>query len=98
DWSVTGVEACGLPIWGRVGAAEQRETRSPSGAGVRTVDQMIRTLNKGRRNDTLYVKLMSSDSGAVVSGEPLSSLPPSVLGVLEGSEERRVGEEGRARG
>jgi len=30
------------------------------------------------------VKLMSSESGAVVSGEMLSSLPPSVLGVLEG--------------
>jgi hypothetical protein len=45
---------------------------------------MIKTLNKGRRNDTLYVKLVSSDAGAVVSGELLSSLPPSVLGVLEG--------------
>jgi hypothetical protein len=68
----------------RLGQAEQRETRSPLGTTVRGVDQMIKALNKGRRNDTLYVKLMSSDSGAVVSGEALSSLPPSVLGVLEG--------------
>ena len=66
---------------GRLGPAEQRETRSPQG---RSVDQIIRALNKGRRNDTLYVKLMSSESGAVVSGEMLSSLPPSVLAVLEG--------------
>jgi hypothetical protein len=66
---------------GRLGLAEQRETRSPQG---RSVDQIIRALNKGRRNDTLYVKLMSSDAGAVVSGEMLSSLPPSVLAVLEG--------------
>ncbi len=66
---------------GRLGLAEQRETRSPQG---RSVDQIIRALNKGRRNDTLYVKLMSSESGAVVSGEMLSSLPPSVLAVLEG--------------
>src|SRR5262249_18229989 len=65
----------------RLGLAEQREARSPQG---RSVDQIIRTLNKGRRNDTLYVKLMSSESGAVVSGEVLSSLPPSVLAVLEG--------------
>lgn len=66
---------------GRLGMAEQREARSsPS----RSVDQMIRALNRGRRNDTLYVKLMSSESGAVVSGELLSSLPPSVLNVLEG--------------
>ena len=45
---------------------------------------MIRVLNKGRRNNTLYVKLLGSDAGAVVNGELLSSLPPSVLGVLEG--------------
>jgi hypothetical protein len=66
---------------GRLGLAEQREARSPQ---ARSVDQIIRALNKGRRNDTLYVKLMSSDAGAVVSGELLSSLPPSVLAVLEG--------------
>ena len=44
---------------------------------------MIRTFNKTRRNDTLYVKLLGTDAGAVVNGEVLSSLPPSVLGVLE---------------
>jgi SpoIVB peptidase S55 len=65
----------------RLGIAEQREARSPS---AKSVDQVIKSLNKGRRNNTLYVKLLSSDPGAVVSGEALSSLPPSVLGVLEG--------------
>jgi hypothetical protein len=30
------------------------------------------------------VKLLGSEAGAVVNGELLSSLPPSVLGVLEG--------------
>jgi len=65
----------------RLGLAEQREARSPS---AKSVDQVIKSLNKGRRNNTLYIKLLSSDAGAVVSGEPLSSLPPSVLGVLEG--------------
>ncbi|HEV3062271.1 MAG TPA: SpoIVB peptidase S55 domain-containing protein [Vicinamibacterales bacterium] len=68
----------------RLGLAEQRESRSPQAGMSRSVDQVIKALNKGRRNDTLYVKLVSSDSGAVVSGELLSSLPPSVLGVLEG--------------
>jgi hypothetical protein len=65
----------------RLGLAEQREARTPLS---RTVDQMIKSLNKGRRNNTLYVKLLGSDAGAVVNGELLSSLPPSVLGVLEG--------------
>ena len=67
---------------GRLGQAEQREARLSN--QTRSVDQVIRSLNKGRRNNTLYVKLLGSDSGAVVNGELLSSLPPSVLGVLEG--------------
>jgi len=65
----------------RLGLAEQREARLPQ---PRSVDQMIRALNKARRNNALYVKLLGSDAGAVVNGELLSSLPPSVLGVLEG--------------
>ncbi len=65
----------------RLGLAEQRETRVPQ---PRSVDQMIKTINKGRRNNTLYVKLLGTEAGAVVNGELLSSLPPSVLGVLEG--------------
>jgi hypothetical protein len=66
----------------RLGQAELREARTPPQA--RSVDQMIRSLNKARRGDTLYVKLLGTESGAVVNGELLSSLPPSVLGVLEG--------------
>jgi hypothetical protein len=66
----------------RLALAEQRDTRAPN--QLRSVDQVIRSLNKGRRNDTLYVKLLGSEAGAVVNGELLSSLPPSVLGVLEG--------------
>jgi SpoIVB peptidase S55 len=64
----------------RLGQAEQREARSPQ---PRSVDQMIKALNKARRNNTLYIKLLGSNAGAVVNGELLRSLPPSVLGVLE---------------
>jgi hypothetical protein len=66
---------------GRLELAEQREARLPQ---PRTVDQMIKSLNKARRNNILYVKLIGSEAGAVVNGELLSSLPPSILGVLEG--------------
>jgi hypothetical protein len=66
---------------GRLGMNEQREARAPQ---PRSVDQIIKTLNKGRRNNSLYVKLLGSDAGAIVNGELLSALPPSVLGVLEG--------------
>jgi hypothetical protein len=63
----------------RLGQAEQREARTTQ----RTIEQLVRNLNKGRKNNTLYVKLLSGDAGAVVNGELLSSLPPSVLAVLE---------------
>jgi len=65
----------------RLGQSELREMRT---AQPRSVDQMIKSLNKARRNNTLYVKLLDAQAGAVVNGELLASLPPSVLGVLEG--------------
>ena len=65
----------------RLAKAERREAHLAQ--QPRSVGQMIRALNKARRNDTLYVKLLGSEGGAVVKGETLSSLPPSVLAVLE---------------
>jgi SpoIVB peptidase S55 len=64
----------------RLSQTEQREARLPQ---PRSVPQLIRALNKARHNNTLYVKLLGSEAGAVVNGELLSSLPPSVLAVLE---------------
>jgi hypothetical protein len=65
----------------RLAQWERREVRQPT--EPRSVPQLMRTLNTLRKNNRLYVRLLASDAGAVVSGEPLSSLPPSVLGVLE---------------
>ena len=65
----------------RLAQWERREVRQPT--EPRSVSQMIRALNTARKNNRLYVRLLASDAGAVISGEPLSSLPPSVLGVLE---------------
>jgi hypothetical protein len=45
--------------------------------------QMIRVLNDARRNNRLYVRLVTRDGGAVVRGEPLAALPSSVLAVME---------------
>lgn len=64
----------------RLQQAEQRELRLPQ---RRSVDQIVRALNRTRRNNTIYVKLMSGAAGAVINGEALSSLPPSVLAVME---------------
>ncbi len=65
----------------RLAQWERREVRQPT--EPRSVPQLMRALNTTRKNNRLYVRLLASDSGAVVRGEPLSSLPPSVLGVLE---------------
>jgi hypothetical protein len=48
-----------------------------------SVAQMIRVLNETRRNNRIYVRLLTGTPGAVVNGEALPSLPPSVLAVLE---------------
>jgi hypothetical protein len=47
------------------------------------VPQMIRVLNSARKNNRLYVRLVTRDGGAVVKGEPLAALPSSVLAVME---------------
>jgi len=47
------------------------------------VPQMIRVLNSARKNNRLYVRLVTREGGAVVKGEPLAALPSSVLAVME---------------
>ena len=65
----------------RLNQLESREARMPQ--QLRSVDSVIKSLNRARRNSTIYVKLLGTNAGAVVNGEVLSSLPPSVLAVLE---------------
>ena len=66
----------------RLTALEQRELRR--GQQPRDVAQMLRAFNKARKNNRLYVRLISSDEGAVVEGETLGGLPSSVLAILDG--------------
>jgi hypothetical protein len=65
----------------RLAQLEQREQRQAQ--QPQSVAQMIKVLNNSRRNNRLYVKLLSGDPGVIVNGEALSSLPPSVLAVFE---------------
>jgi hypothetical protein len=64
----------------RTTADDRRDTR---GADVQRVSQLMRAFNRSRRNNRLYVRLTSPDSGAIVNGEPMAGLPPSVLAVME---------------
>jgi hypothetical protein len=61
---------------------EQRELRRS--VQPTSVAQMIKVLNQTHRNNRVYVRLLTGTPGAVVNGEALTSLPPSVLAVLEG--------------
>jgi SpoIVB peptidase S55 len=61
---------------------EQRELRRS--LQPQSVTQMIKALNQTHRNNRVYVRLLTGTPGAVVNGEALTSLPPSVLSVLEG--------------
>jgi hypothetical protein len=66
-------------------ALEQREMRQPF--VPKDLDQLIRAINGLRRNNHVYARLMRTDEGAIVRGEYLQSLPPSVLSVLGGSDQ-----------
>jgi hypothetical protein len=66
----------------RLGQMEARELQLQP-LQTRDLPQMIRVLNQTRKNNRLYVRLVTPDAGAVVKGESLSSLPPSVLAVME---------------
>jgi SpoIVB peptidase S55 len=61
---------------------EQRDLRRS--VQPTSVAQMIKVLNQSHRNNRLYVRLLTGTPGAVINGEALTSLPPSVLAVLEG--------------
>ena len=62
-------------------AADDRQ--NARGADAQRASQIVRNFNKSRRNNRLYVRLTSNDPGAVVNGEPMAGLPPSVLAVFE---------------
>jgi hypothetical protein len=66
----------------QLNAMEQRELRRS--IDPQTVAQMVKLLNDTRRNNRIYIRLLTGSPGAVVNGEAMTALPPSVLSVLEG--------------
>jgi hypothetical protein len=65
----------------QLNALEQRELRGS--LRPQTIAPLVRVLNETRRNNRIYVRLMTGRAGAVVNGEAMTALPPSVLSVLE---------------
>ena len=66
----------------RLSQWEARELQVQPGQ-TRGLPQMIRLLNDTKKNNRLYVRMVTRDGGAVVRGESLAALPPSVLAVME---------------
>ncbi|MCI0661100.1 MAG: hypothetical protein L0220_08505 [Acidobacteria bacterium] len=58
-------------------AGEQRQGFTP-----KSLNQLARELNRLRKSDRLYVKLVRAESGALIKNEEMPSLPPSVLATL----------------
>jgi hypothetical protein len=58
-------------------AAEQGEDLIP-----RDLAQLVRFINNLRKNDRLYLRLFRRQAGAVINGEGLPGLPPSILSIL----------------
>jgi len=65
----------------QLNAMEQRELKGS--LQPQTIAQLVRVLNDTRRNNRIYVRLLTGRAGAVVNGEAMTALPPSVLSVLE---------------
>ncbi len=65
----------------QLNAIEQRELRGS--LRPQSIAQLVRVLNETRRNNRIYVRLLTGRAGAVVNGEAMTALPPSVLAVLE---------------
>ena len=73
-----------------VGDGNSMQSSDPrSGFTAKSVDQLVRELNKIRKSDRLYVRLARSESGALIKNEEMPSLPPSVLATL--GSDRTVG-------
>jgi hypothetical protein len=65
------------------GAAMNQVERGQAADFVpKDLSQLVRAINKMKKNNRLYVKLLRSGSGAVVNNEEMPVLPPSVLATL----------------
>ena len=65
------------------GATIAQSDESFAGFAPTNLSQLVRAINKLKKNDRLYVKLVRASGGAVVENQAMTALPPSVLSRLE---------------
>lgn len=64
------------------GASVVQLDESFAGFAPTNLSQLVNAINRLKKNDRLYVKLLRATGGAVVENQALTSLPPSVLSSL----------------
>ena len=69
------------------GAALNQADRAQPAADFspRDLGQLVRVINKLKRNNRLYVRMMRAGAGAIVNNEEMPVLPPSMLATLGSS-------------
>ena len=66
-----------------VTTSELRRGPAAAAAGApKDLEAAIRELNKLRKNDRLYIKILSNQPGVVIGGQEFPSLPPSMVAIL----------------
>ena len=80
-WNASGPLSILISDGANLTRLERHQMRSS--AEPKSLIQTIKALQDIRRNDTLYVRLFDSNNSAVVGGETMPSLPPSILTVFE---------------
>jgi len=66
------------------GASVNQSEARPQGNDFvpKDLDQLVRAMNKLKKNNRLYVKVIRAGGGAIVNNEEMPTLPPSVLATL----------------
>lgn len=65
----------------RIAPFDSRDLRQVS--SLDEVGQLLALFGTMRRNNVLYVRLLSGEPGVTIAGQALTSLPPSVMGIVE---------------
>ena len=62
----------------------QTDARAQAGADFvpKNLGQLVQAINKLKKNNKLYVKILRPGAGAIVNSEEMPTLPPSVLATL----------------
>lgn len=71
-------------IVGDGASVNQAELRAQAAVDFvpKDLSQLVKAINRLKKNNRLYLKVMRSSDGAIVNNEELPSLPPSVLATL----------------